>query len=246
MHSARSLLVKQKTMLANAMRGLATEFGVTVPRGIGRLEELVVLADVGNTLPGRARQVIRELLPDWVRARGLAIFVMGFFGSMTVGSMLWGQVASASSIAAALLAAAILMLLGIVVTRRQPLQVGAELDLTPSSHWPTPVTDGMVSGDRGPVLVTVDYRFDAADRPAFLEELRALSAARRRDGGFGWGIFEDAARPDHVRECFYLESWHAHLRQHERVTAADRSLQERVRAFHRGEGSPAMHHHLPL
>ena len=61
-HSARSLLVKQKTMLANAMRGLATEFGVTVPRGIGRLEELVVLADVGNTLPGRARQVIRELL----------------------------------------------------------------------------------------------------------------------------------------------------------------------------------------
>ena len=61
-HSARSLLVKQKTMLANAMRGLATEFGVTVPRGIGRLEELVVLADVGNTLPGRARQVIRKLL----------------------------------------------------------------------------------------------------------------------------------------------------------------------------------------
>ena len=61
-HSARSLLVKQKTMLANAMRGLATEFGVTVPRGIGRLEELVVLADVGNALPGRARQVIRELL----------------------------------------------------------------------------------------------------------------------------------------------------------------------------------------
>ena len=62
MHSARSLLVKQKTMLANAMRGLATEFGVTVPRGIGRLEEFVVLADVGNALPGRARQVIKELL----------------------------------------------------------------------------------------------------------------------------------------------------------------------------------------
>ena len=61
-HSARSLLVKQKTMLANAMRGLATEFGVTVPRGIGKLQELVVLADVGNALPGRARQVIKDLL----------------------------------------------------------------------------------------------------------------------------------------------------------------------------------------
>ena len=38
LHSARSLLVKQQTMLANAMRGLATEFGLTVPKGIGKLE----------------------------------------------------------------------------------------------------------------------------------------------------------------------------------------------------------------
>jgi transposase len=47
LHSARSLLVKQQTMLANAMRGLATEFGLTVPQGIGRLEELMALVDVG-------------------------------------------------------------------------------------------------------------------------------------------------------------------------------------------------------
>jgi transposase len=32
LHAARSLLVKQQTMLANAMRGLATEFGLTVPK----------------------------------------------------------------------------------------------------------------------------------------------------------------------------------------------------------------------
>ena len=41
LHSARSLLVKQQTMLVNAMRGLATEFGLTVPMGIDRLEELL-------------------------------------------------------------------------------------------------------------------------------------------------------------------------------------------------------------
>jgi S1-C subfamily serine protease len=43
LHSARSLLVKQQTMLANAMRGLASEFGLTVPQGIAKLDELVVL-----------------------------------------------------------------------------------------------------------------------------------------------------------------------------------------------------------
>ncbi len=31
-HAARTLLVKQQTMLANAMRGLAAEFGLTVPK----------------------------------------------------------------------------------------------------------------------------------------------------------------------------------------------------------------------
>lgn len=45
LHSTRSLLVKQQTMLANAMRGLAAEFGFTVPLGIDRLEDLMALVD---------------------------------------------------------------------------------------------------------------------------------------------------------------------------------------------------------
>jgi transposase len=62
LHSARSLLVKQQTMLANAMRGLATEFGLTVPQGIGKLKELVALVDADEAFPEKARQAVRELL----------------------------------------------------------------------------------------------------------------------------------------------------------------------------------------
>ena len=61
LHSARSLLVKQQTMLANAMRGLATEFGLTVPQGIGRLAELFVLVDADKAFPEKARQVFTAL-----------------------------------------------------------------------------------------------------------------------------------------------------------------------------------------
>ena len=67
LHSARSLLVKQQTMLANAMRGLATEFGLTVPKGIGRLDELLVLVDADKTFPEKARQVFTGLF-DQCRA----------------------------------------------------------------------------------------------------------------------------------------------------------------------------------
>jgi error-prone DNA polymerase len=62
LHSARSLLVKQQTMLANAMRGLAAEFGLTVPKGISKLEELTVLVDADETIPEQARQTIKGLL----------------------------------------------------------------------------------------------------------------------------------------------------------------------------------------
>jgi transposase len=61
LHAARSLLVKQQTMLANAMRGLATEFGVTVPKGIHKLEELRALVDTDETIPQQARQAIAGL-----------------------------------------------------------------------------------------------------------------------------------------------------------------------------------------
>ena len=62
LHSARTLLVKQQTMLANAMRGLATEFGLTVAQGIGKLGELMALVDADEAFPKKARQAIRGLL----------------------------------------------------------------------------------------------------------------------------------------------------------------------------------------
>ena len=62
LHSARALLIKQQTMLANAMRGLATEFGLVVPKGMGRLEELVALVEEDETFPEQARGVFAGLL----------------------------------------------------------------------------------------------------------------------------------------------------------------------------------------
>jgi error-prone DNA polymerase len=61
LHAARALLVKQQTMLANAMRGLATEFGLTVPKGIWKLDELMALVNSDETIPKQARQAIRGL-----------------------------------------------------------------------------------------------------------------------------------------------------------------------------------------
>src|SRR3954452_24404388 len=66
LHAARSLLVKQQTMLANAMRGLATEFGITVPKGMQKLDELMTLVNTDESIPKQAKQAITGL-PEYCK-----------------------------------------------------------------------------------------------------------------------------------------------------------------------------------
>jgi error-prone DNA polymerase len=65
MHSARALLVKQQTMLVNAMRGLAGEFGLVQPKGKWKLEELAGLMEEDEAVPEPARRVFIELFAQF-------------------------------------------------------------------------------------------------------------------------------------------------------------------------------------
>ena len=96
-------------------------------------------------------------LPDWVRGRGLAMFVTVLSGALTIGSAVWGQVASVASLPIAHFIAAAGALIAIPLTWRWKLQTGADLDLTPSMEWTTPITTHEIERDRGPVLVTTEY-----------------------------------------------------------------------------------------
>jgi len=180
-------------------------------------------------------------LPEWVRARGLALFMTVYFGAHTAGSALWGQVATVAGLPLAHFIAAAGALAIVPLTWRWHLQTGADVDLTPSMHWPAPIVSRELAHDRGPVLVTVEYRIDPAQRTPFLAALDRLGHERRRDGAFRWGVYEDAADPTRFVETFLVESWLEHLRQHERVTNADRMLQGEVWRFH-VEGEPKVTH----
>jgi hypothetical protein len=180
-------------------------------------------------------------LPDWVRGRGLALYTTVFFGCLTLGSAVWGEVAEWVGLPLAHFLAAGGAVAAVPLTWRWKLQTGARVDLTPSMHWPQPITTEAIAHDRGPVLVTVDYRIDPKDQEEFLKAIAMLEHERRRDGAYAWGIFEDAAEPGRFVETFLLESWMEHLRQHERVTNADRVVQDAVHRFHL-HGQPKVTH----
>ena len=67
--------------------------------------------------------------PGWVRARGLAVYVMAFYGALSLGSAIWGQVAAMFGLSAAHIMAAAGALGAIPLTWRWKLQTAAVLTL---------------------------------------------------------------------------------------------------------------------
>src|SRR5947207_125979 len=63
LHRGREQLVRQRTMLVNALRAHLAEFGMVAAQGLRNVGELIaIVRDVGETsLPGRARQVLQVL-----------------------------------------------------------------------------------------------------------------------------------------------------------------------------------------
>jgi len=174
-------------------------------------------------------------------ARGLAVFVVVFFGAMTIGSALWGYLAGVIGLSTTNFVAAGGILVVLPLTWRWKLLTALGADLAPSMHWPAPIAVHEVDADQGPVMVTVEYRIDPKHRKQFLAALDMVEQERRRDGAYAWGVFEDAAEEGRMIETFLVESWIEHLRQHERVTNADRLIEEKVDHFHI-HGTPRVTH----
>lgn len=181
-------------------------------------------------------------VPAWVRGRALALYLMVFSAGFTLGSVLSGWIAAQVGIPAALLMSAIGAVLAALAVRGFSLGAREDPDLTPSHHWPDPHAAEELDQNRGPVLITIEYEISLDQREAFLNAMQQLGAIRRRDGAFGWGIFEDIAMPGRYIELYQQDSWLDHLRQHARVTREDQRVQEIIHRFHIGGTAPRVSH----
>ena len=168
-------------------------------------------------------------LPDWARGRGLAVFLSFIFGATTVGSAVWGKLSAIAGLPIAYFVAAAGVILGIPLAWRWKLQTGVGIDFSPAAHWRAPTVTRKVENNQGPVLAVVEYRVEATNRAEFLGAVDELGHARRRDGAYAWGVYEDVADVGRFVETFTIDSWLELMHQRERVTNADEMLANRVR-----------------
>lgn len=182
-------------------------------------------------------------VPAWVRARALSVYILVFFGAMAGGGLLWGTIASHASITLSMGLAAIGLGLGTLLTCRVRLPETQVDELLPSLHWPAPLISEEMDQERGPVMVTVEYRVEAANTETFLAAASELEAMRKRNGALSWGMMRDSADPQLWQEFFFEESWLEHLRHHQRVTRSELKIEARVRRF-QVDGVPVRIRHL--
>lgn len=181
-------------------------------------------------------------VPSWVRGRALSLYIVVFSTGMAFGSLGWGWLAQQQSSSLALIVAAAGTVLAGLLSQRFRLGAAANVNVMPSGHWPQPVVVSEIDGERGPVLVTIEYRIVLDRRDAFLSRMQLLGRSRRRDGAVEWGVMEDITQPGTYLEYFLVGSWLEHLRQHERATHEERQLQDEILALQVETSTPRVRH----
>jgi MFS family permease len=219
---------------------------------LGSIHNLVVLY-AAMVLAGIAQlmafssctYVLYRGLPNWVMSRVASVYQLVLQATIVAGTVLWGATADRLGIRIALVITGIVLAAGLITKLKFPLQVGeGELDVSPSMHWPDPAFAIEPELEHGPVLVQIEYKIDPAHQYEFALAMKDLGSIRKRDGAFFWGIFRHDTYQDVFIESFLIESWAEHLRQHERITIADRLVEDRVLSFHIGNKPPVVSHFI--
>jgi MFS family permease len=186
----------------------------------------------------------RKVVPNWIEARALAVYLLTFQGGTALGSLLWGAVAERIGVQRSLLCAGVGLLLTLLLAFHFSLTEVAAVNVTQANHWPDPPLLDHAGSRNLPTLVTVQYEVDPSRHQEFANLMYSLEIPRRRDGALYWALFADPLRPGAYLEEFLVESWVEHLRQHERVTADDWNLQNTIREMQTSPDLPRVAHYL--
>jgi MFS family permease len=228
-----------------------TVVGAMTLLGLANIRSVLPLAGVMFVGGGAWISVVSSLqvaaqlsLPAWVRARGMALYIATFMGSMAFGSATWGRVASATSTSTALTIAVGVGAVAGLIASRWRIAVHARADHSLAEITTETVAIGEPQPHEGPVMVNIEYRIDPEQARRFEEAMRDVRRMRLRNGAIAWGLFQDVHAPGRYIEYFIDLTWLEHLRRRERVTVEEAEFTRVARAFHRGDQPPIVEHFL--
>ena len=219
---ARHLSTQRLLAVAGVVYALALVVLVLVPSFVAALISLVFAGLAWTAVVSIMNAELQLFLPVWVRARGLAVYLMTFTGCLAFGSLIWGLVTNQLGVQTTILDrsgsggcwSGRRRLLVLARHGRHRRRAGRLLARATAC--------GRARGRRGPVVVTVEYTVAPDREPA---SSRRCSSCGPPGGGLGQAGGSFIATPSTrtgSSRSFRVPSWEEHLRQHAgRLTAHD-------------------------
>ncbi len=179
-------------------------------------------------------------VPDWVRARAIAILMLTFGISAAPASAAWGYFADEWGITTSIALAGLGTLAAMIFGRWLPLSSKTR-DNTLATHTES-LPENNLEPSEGPVTVTRAYQVDASNWGTFRRLMKDIKSVRKRNGALAWRLHEEPE--GHFLETVIIENWLDYLRQRERMTVDDRDLEEKIALLNRDQLPPLMEHTL--
>lgn len=198
------------------------------------LSHWVPVAVVGTFLAGMGwvgvlaglSTVAQSIAPGWVRARAVANNQISVQAGLALGSLFWGWMVNRSDLQHVLIASAVLLALFALASRRLPVRLGTDADVTPDEF----LARSGAMGDGQSLRLQYAYRPQAGREAEFRQAMVALRESRLRNGALRWRLQPDAQQPGIWNESFELASAAEWRRFPTRMTQADRVAHESVQA----------------
>lgn len=218
------------TVVATVMYGGAVLALVLVP-GFWAALPVVLVAGMGwTTYLSTLMSEVQVFLPNWIRARALALLMVSFTAAQVLGSVVWGSLAEVTGLRTSWLAAAGLILASAVLAALWRLpDLGARRS-EPIDFWGSPKLVFTPDPDTGPVVITVEYTISPDRFDRFESLLPRLRQSRLQTGAMRWDLYRSGERADTYLEVFAVASWGEHEKQHTggRLTVADQEVEQLV------------------
>lgn len=233
----RSLRTDRLAVAAALLVGVGIALLSTARSALLAAPLMLVLGFANMAVLSSLNIAAQQVLPAWVRGRGLAIYQVTFQLTFALGAAIWGAAATRYGIAPTLIAIGVVMALSALLALRFRLDAADRVDVSPA-YRTEPHVDVEFDPADGPVMVTIEYELPPERQGEFAAAARRLRQARRREGAMHWALYQDVERPDVQVESYVVVSWTEHRRQGERRTVTDNEAIDRAAALHAGAGPP--------
>lgn len=207
--------------------GLAV-LGSAVAPSLATLAAAVFLSGWSWTVALASFQAgIQVYLPAWVRARGVGVLLTGVYGGQAIGALIFGSMATVTTVPWALSTAGFFLLLGSCLTLWLPLKDLDDIDRSRASgleglDLPVRPIEAIEQ-----VQVRIQYHIPDSSHVRFLELMHHLRRVRLRSGALRWQLLRQGIENDLFVEEFMVRSWaeFEHMRDR-RLTAFDLGLEQ--------------------